>query len=161
MMAVDFNSSSEALVVQTPGQLTLGRVANNVLRPSGNPAFHVYKSGGVPRDTTILFNNITFNVGNGYNPATGLFTAPITGIYHFKAEILLHNTYGEYRLYMWSSGRTPRQVIYYQGANNSYHTLHVEGVYNLTKGESVNCSYGGPADAVGHEQNNFSGHFVG
>ena len=38
-MAVDFSTSSEALVVQTPSQLTVGRIANNILRPSANPCF--------------------------------------------------------------------------------------------------------------------------
>lgn len=160
-MAVDFSASSEALVVQSPSQLTIGRIANSILRPAANPCFHVFKTGGVPRNTTILFNNVNFNVGNGYNTATGVFTAPIGGIYHFKLEVLLPNTYGEYRLYMSATNKNPRYAIFYQGTNNSYHTLFVEGIYNLSKGDGVYCQYTGPADAVGAEQNNFSGHYVG
>lgn len=160
-MAVDFSASSEALVVQTPGQLTIGRIANGILRPAANPCFHVYKTGGVPRNTAILYNNINFNVGNGYNSSTGVFTAPLAGIYHVKAEILLTNTVGEYRMYLVASGKTSRYVIFYQGTSNSFHTLFVEGVYNFAKGDTVYCYYNGPADAVGAEQNNFSGHFVG
>lgn len=160
-MAVDFSASSEALVVQTPNQLTVGRIANSILRPAANPCFHVYKTGGVPRNTAILYNNINFNVGNGYNSSTGVFTAPLAGIYHVKAEILLPNTAGEYRMYLVAAGKTSRYVIFYQGTTNSFHTLFVEGVYNFAKGDTVHCYYIGPADAVGGEQNNFSGHFVG
>lgn len=160
-MAVDFSASSEALVVQTPSQLTIGRIANSILRPTANPCFHVYKSGGVPINSVILYNNINFNVGNGYNSATGVFTAPLAGIYHIKAEILLPNTAGEYRMYLIAAGKTSRYVIFYQGTANSYHTLFVEGVYNFAKGDTVYCQYNGPAAVVGAEQNNFSGHYVG
>ena len=33
---------------------------------------------------TVVFNNTIFNNGSGYNNATGVFTAPITGIYLFN-----------------------------------------------------------------------------
>ena len=160
-MGVDFSTSSEALVVQSPSQLTIGRIANGILRPAANPCFHVFKTGGVPRNPAILYNNINFNVGNGYNSATGVYTAPLAGIYHIKSEILLPNTAGEYRLYLIAAGKAYRNVIFYQSTTNSYHTLFVEGVYNFAKGDTVYCQYSGPADAVGAEQNNFSGHYVG
>ena len=160
-MGVNFNSTSEAFVVQSPSKLTIGRIANGILRPAANPCFHVLKTGGVPRNTAILYNNINFNVGNGYNSATGVFTAPMAGIYHVKAEILLPNTAGEYRLFLIAAGKTSRYVIFYQGTTNSFHTLFVEGVYNFAKGDTVYCQYTGPADAAGAEQNNFSGHYVG
>ena len=74
-MAVDFSSTSEALVVQSPSQLTIGRIGNNILRPVGNPTFHAYKSnGGASSGSAIIFNVVNFNVGNGYNASTGIFT---------------------------------------------------------------------------------------
>lgn len=160
-MAVDFSASSEALVVQTPSQLTVGRIANSILRPAANPCFHVYKTDGVPINSVILYNATVFNVGNGYNSDTGVFTAPLAGIYHIKAEILLPNIAGEYRLYLIAAGKTSRYVIFYQGTTNSYHTLFVEGVYNFAKGDTVYCQYTGPVVLAGYEHNNFAGHYVG
>jgi hypothetical protein len=40
---------------------------------------------------TIIFDNVTTNVGSGYNGATGVFTAPSTGYYSFSATIYFNN----------------------------------------------------------------------
>lgn len=37
----------------------------------------------VPKDTIIKFENVEVNEGNGYNPTTGKFTAPVDGFYSF------------------------------------------------------------------------------
>ncbi|XP_052683655.1 complement C1q tumor necrosis factor-related protein 3-like [Crassostrea angulata] len=51
----------------------------------------------VPKDTIIKFENVEINQGNGYNPATGKFTAPVDGLYSFlwtyhipKSEVYLY-----------------------------------------------------------------------
>lgn len=37
----------------------------------------------MPVDTIIKFGNVEFNDGNGYDPTTGKFTAPVDGVYSF------------------------------------------------------------------------------
>ncbi|XP_048743551.2 complement C1q subcomponent subunit B-like isoform X2 [Ostrea edulis] len=47
-------------------------------------AFHAsLKShlNNVPVNATITFGNVDLNMGNGYNPETGVFTAPEDGVY--------------------------------------------------------------------------------
>ncbi|XP_051540828.1 complement C1q-like protein 3 isoform X2 [Myxocyprinus asiaticus] len=38
-------------------------------------------------EITLKFNNIFTNIGNNYNPTTGIFTASIKGVYYFRFTV--------------------------------------------------------------------------
>lgn len=49
------------------------------------------KLSGLAGKATIVFDTAVTNLGNGYNPSNGEFTAPCSGTYLFSATILADN----------------------------------------------------------------------
>ncbi|XP_028275166.1 complement C1q-like protein 2 [Parambassis ranga] len=48
--------------------------------------------GPISKDTTVKYRRIFSNINNNYNSSTGIFTAPIRGVYYFT--FTMFNIYG-------------------------------------------------------------------
>ena len=51
-------------------------------------------TGSPSQDTTIPFDVVDLNIGNSYNPDTGAFTTPVSGIYDLSYEAMAEATCG-------------------------------------------------------------------
>ena len=94
----------------------------------------------------IVFDHVETNVGNGYNPHHGVFTAPVSGLYLFYSSIL-----SEHGAETWAQivvNGVNKASIYARGADDRYDQGSQAIVVNLQQGDDV---------AI---QNFFSGHAI-
>lgn len=126
----------------------------------GDPiAFSAYRTSSqqLTSGTKVLFNKVWTNVGNGYKQATGIFTAPRAGLYHFTAVILSKSGKDFFlRLYhnmMATSGSW--------AVGDGYKTGTFDVVLSLEKGDVVYLAGSGyHVYSDGGQYLTFSGHSI-
>jgi len=71
-------NSIERMRIDSGGRVTM----------SAQPCFFAYTYSNNTQDAAKSFDNIPINVGSHYNNANGRFTAPVAGIYEFRASYI-------------------------------------------------------------------------
>ncbi|XP_028400303.1 complement C1q-like protein 2 [Dendronephthya gigantea] len=81
----------------------------------------------------IKFNDVSLNIGNGYNPSTGKFTAPVDGIYQISFSYLQKNGYAS-TVQLIKDGQVYTEV---HASHKNYDQLSKTVLIQLKKSQTV------------------------
>ncbi|XP_071135034.1 uncharacterized protein [Mytilus edulis] len=79
------------------------------------------------------FDNVWTNIGNGYNPSTGVFTAPLPGVYHFSVVGLSVNNKDLYLRLVHNNDFTSQNLVSGDGVK----TGMIDVVFHLQRRDTV------------------------
>ena len=147
-----------AMIVNGPA------VVGGLLTTTNQPAFEAKLcSSTVNPGDVITWETALTNVGGAYNPATGVFTAPVSGTYAFGFNLLPpFASGGEFRFAFWKNGGLYDCIIQ-QKAATTWSTAQGSLVTHLNAGEtlSIMYSFGTGALYLDCAYNRFWGHLLG
>jgi hypothetical protein len=133
---------------------------------SNRPAFRIIGTGGAMNSSVLSGSKVTvdFNQGNHFNQTTGLFTAPITGLYQAHLVIRTNNntnsTINQAAITKNSGGSDFIQVMIEFANNTTMNHAGGSSIISMTAGDTLraqilvgSCSFDG--------NNNFSVAYIG
>ena len=102
-------------------------------------AFHVAYSHSMSSGTTIPFNVIKTNLGNGWSSSNHRFTAPVKGLYYFTLSIMTQGSSTGYAQAYIMRGNVNIRFVYAQRNSNFYAYIPASGsvVVILNAGEQI------------------------
>ncbi|XP_052771228.1 complement C1q tumor necrosis factor-related protein 3-like [Mya arenaria] len=143
---------SNAVVKRSTRQVGAGLAAFS----AGVSAFDLDNLG---EHQTILFDNVITNVGNAYDPNSGMFTAPVDGVYVFTAVLMVNSNHAEYLELI--SGGVKITDVYADAHNiNAHVSTSKTWVLELTAGTRVwlrTTAYENESQIHGNSHSMFSG----
>jgi hypothetical protein len=167
---ITFNTTVQNTVNTTVERMRIEH--NGVITTPAMPAFlargpQTITPGNVFRSYAVE----VFDRGNNFDPTTGVFTAPATGIYYFTFHALIDKvTTGEFRISLLKNGGEYHRIILYKNwsitASQAYQTISIDGHIDLSTGDTVSVYYvSGPGSLytpdTGGVWSKFSGHMIG
>jgi hypothetical protein len=107
----------------------------------------------------VKFEDVTVNRGQGYNPSTGVFTAPRKGLYHISCSIMAFATSSvNYQLNKNGAAHT-----YGYSSNGGYNSNTINAIVELKKGDRVFIKHRHTSSSqkiTGNHHSTFTGYFM-
>jgi len=169
---IGLDDSADDLVIGLGS--TLGTTSHIVIDEAGTvtmplqPAFYATLSSGQSVGATgnvdVVFDSERFDLNADFNVGTGVFTAPVTGKYHFDFGInFISHTSGEATVYFEPSNVEIR-ISREDALNATYKTFAQSIIIDMDAADTafvrVHSQSGGDASYSIGDQSYFSGHLV-
>lgn len=112
----------------------------------------------------IKFGNVVLNKGGAYNPSTGVFTAPVTGLYLFAATVLHRPEEKSFdAAIVHGVGYNDKKVAILHGAEKMWDEGSQTVIIQVNKGEQVwirnDNTYNSLITGIGYSS--FAGYLLG
>ncbi|CAG2199434.1 COL8A [Mytilus edulis] len=106
----------------------------------------------------IKFGKVVTNIGNGYNPTTGIFTAPVAGVYQFSYTVMSQG--GKYLYVYLALNNIKQQSTWLKGSSHETGTTSI--ILNLKRGDqvAVKSADGTSIHSDGNMYSSFSGYLI-
>ena len=113
-------------------------ISGDVIHPA--IAFHVAHSVTMTFGSTIPFNTVKANIGNGWNNSTHTFTAPIKGLYYFSLSVMTGWQTARADAKIVQGSNVPlRNVVTHKGHRDGHIPATGSAVIILNKGEQIHA----------------------
>ena len=131
--------------------------SSGIVTIPNQPAFFArIESGNFTSTSTIVFNTAYLNRGSYYSTSTGLFTAPVAGVYHFQGR--LRSVAGGEMNPIWVKNGVDQQ---YWGTSTSF--IYGSYTVQMAAGDTVSIRDSSSANKQGVSDYHslFAGHLLG
>lgn len=160
--------------IHTAGNLTVdGNVGIGTTTPAAKldvdgyikstvPAFSVWQDNVDPRSAagdTVTYDSTILNNGGNMDLGTGLFTAPIAGIYHFTFNTFRQQNTGTASVVFILNGIEQKQRSYDSDASGDYSPLSLATTRKMEAGDTIGV-YVRQGELHGSNNTEFTGFLV-
>jgi hypothetical protein len=150
----DPTNSNTAISIDANGVVTKGtggQLPAFLAYPSSNWSTSVGQYN-VVNESNLIYASVHYNYGSHYNTSTGRFVAPVTGLYHFWANMAMNSNSNTYsymsaEIHYWSANGNTLNTRWIGGWGNKQtsNTVYDRHYYSiaipLTAGDGVSAGY--------------------